>query len=123
MKYYKIDKEKWGTGYEGGYLLVNDPWFDYKGKMCCLGFLCQQVGYKKSVLADKVMPSNIGPSYDYDPKRTKHGRAGLTEPMAKRLAVINDSKIPYTPVVRLKRINDYLRKVKAPFRFKFKKAK
>ena len=48
-----IDRKTWGHGIAGGYLLQDN------GKMCCLGFICKEIGMEDSRILDFGLISTV----------------------------------------------------------------
>jgi len=53
---FTVKRSRWGHGDEKGFLLRG-----YDNKMCCLGFVCRQVGLKRNQILDKIMPDELIP--------------------------------------------------------------
>lgn len=92
IKTLRIDRKKWGTGYEGGTLL------NEVGKMCCLGFYCLKAGYKAKDIIYESMPYLIDSSDKLrkgDLKKLVSKDSYGNSVLAAKLAMVNDSDSPY----------------------------
>ncbi len=54
IKTLTINRQKWGFGEKGGYLLDRDT-----GLQCCLGFFCKKIGYKNSHIENRGTPFEL----------------------------------------------------------------
>ena len=95
-----VSKKRWGRGMTGGSLLGTTQ--RNKGKMCCLGFACRQLGIRASVMAGVGYPVTLFHRALTARERTVlrqspllGGCYGTTmdSSLARRAALINDNAV------------------------------
>jgi hypothetical protein len=114
----EINRQRWGTGNDGGKLLNPD-----NNKMCCLGFFCRQAGVKAGVIKGEGMPADLCDIAYGGGLVTKHQRAIFDTVVTSRnqnrkvttqLATVNDSTAPKfvkNPLLRETRIKQLFGKL------------
>jgi len=53
---FTVKRSRWGHGDDNGFLLRGED-----SKMCCLGFVCRQVGMGRKQILNKAMPDELDP--------------------------------------------------------------
>lgn len=109
---FVVDRTKWKNSHtflgRGAALLDGR-----NGSMCCLGFVCEQLGVKRNDLEDKTTPYRLKKDWDIPYLLTKEG---METPLTFHAITINDEPhIP--PKVKEKRLKELFNQHELDIRF------